>query len=401
MPENPKNNVGNTVAFGDVVQLSKTSSKDPAGDGFERYVGLEHLEPSDLRIRSWGDIADGTTFTKVFTPGQVLFGKRRAYQRKVAVAGFSGVCSGDIYVLEPKGDELLLELLPFICQREAFYDYVISMSQGGLSPRVNWKALAKYEFILPSLEEQQRIAEVLQTAEINRVSLLNLAFEAGRTVDSLVDNQMRGVGLASLQGHERVGDYNGNWELTPLGDLLEKAQYGLSQNPLESGHYPILRMMNLAHGKVTENNLKYVDLLEDKFLHYRLKQGDVLFNRTNSHELVGRTGIYDLIGDHVFASYLIRLNTHSTQLLPEYLCAFLNASIGRRQVMSFATRGVSQTNVSASNLKRILIPLPPINYQRRVVDLLGALHATREAIEVRLTAANAISKKIIDGGLAG
>ena len=160
-----KNNVGTTVAFGDVIQLSKASSKDPVADGFERYVGLEHLEPSDLKVRSWGNIADGITFTKVFKPGQVLFGKRRAYQRKVAVAGFSGVCSGDIYVLEPKGDELLPELLPFICQSESFYDYVISMSQGGLSPRVNWKALAKYEFALPPLKEQRRITEVLQASE--------------------------------------------------------------------------------------------------------------------------------------------------------------------------------------------------------------------------------------------
>ena len=396
-----KNNVGTTVAFGDVIQLSKASSKDPVADGFERYVGLEHLEPSDLKVRSWGNIADGITFTKVFKPGQVLFGKRRAYQRKVAVAGFSGVCSGDIYVLEPKGDELLPELLPFICQSESFYDYVISMSQGGLSPRVNWKALAKYEFALPPLEEQRRITEVLQAAETNRVSLLNLAFKASCAVDSLVDNRMRGIDLASLQRHERIGQYHGNWALTPLGDLLENAQYGLSENPLESGHYPILRMMNLAHGKVTEDDLKYVDLSVNEFLHYRLKQGDVLFNRTNSHELVGRSAVYDLRGDHVFASYLIRLNTRPTQLLPGYLSAYLNAPIGRRQVMSFATRGVSQTNVNASNLKRILIPLPPINYQRRVVDLLAALHAAQAATVVRCAATSSISKKIINGMLSG
>jgi len=88
------------VKFGDVVRLSKARSQDPLADGIERYVGLEHLEPGDLRIRSWGNVADGVTFTSVFQPGQVLFGKRRAYQRKVAVADFSGVCSGDIYVLE-------------------------------------------------------------------------------------------------------------------------------------------------------------------------------------------------------------------------------------------------------------------------------------------------------------
>ena len=104
------------VRFGEVVHLNKDTSKNPEADGLDRYVGLEHLEPGDLRIRSWGDIADGTTFTNRFRPGQVLFGKRRAYQRKVAVADFDGICSGDIYVLEPKDPSVLLpELLPFIC----------------------------------------------------------------------------------------------------------------------------------------------------------------------------------------------------------------------------------------------------------------------------------------------
>ena len=100
------------VKFGEVVHLSKVRSKDPLAEGYERYVGLEHLEPGDLRIRSWGNVADGTTFTSVFKPGQVLFGKRRAYQRKVAVADFEGVCSGDIYVLESQDANVLLpELL--------------------------------------------------------------------------------------------------------------------------------------------------------------------------------------------------------------------------------------------------------------------------------------------------
>ena len=181
MSEALKKVTGTMVAFGDVVQLSKERSQDPEADGFERYIGLEHIEPSDLKVRSWGEISDGVTFTSVFRPGQVLFGKRRAYQRKVAITEFNGVCSGDIYVLEPKGDQLLPELLPFICQSEPFFDYVISMSQGGLSPRVNWKSLAKYEFILPSLKEQRRIAAVLMANETALVSLGLLDVELEQT----------------------------------------------------------------------------------------------------------------------------------------------------------------------------------------------------------------------------
>ena len=131
------------VAFGDVVRLSRERAPDPEAAGFTRCVGLEHIDPGDLTIRRWGSVSDGTTFTNVFRPGQVLFGKRRAYLRKVAVPDFSGVCSGDIYVFESKDDRHLLpDLLPFICQTDGFFEHAVGTSAGSLSPRTNWQALA-------------------------------------------------------------------------------------------------------------------------------------------------------------------------------------------------------------------------------------------------------------------
>lgn len=168
MPENMKTLKADwrTVKFGDVVKLSKGRNQNPLADGIDRYVGLEHLEPGDLRVRSWGDVADGTTFTNVFKPGQVLFGKRRAYQRKVAVADFTGVCSGDIYVFETKDPSVLLpELLPFICQTDAFFDHAVGTSAGSLSPRTNWTSLADFKFSLPTFEDQLRLTELLSSNE--------------------------------------------------------------------------------------------------------------------------------------------------------------------------------------------------------------------------------------------
>ena len=154
------------VKFGDVVQLFKARCADPLAEDIERYVGLEHLEPDNLRIRSWGNVADGVTFTSLFKPGQVLFGKRRAYQRKVAVADFAGVCSGDIYVLESKDAAVLLPgLLAFICQTDAFFDHAVGTSAGSLSPRTNWSSLAQFEFVLPSIDEQSRIVGLLASID--------------------------------------------------------------------------------------------------------------------------------------------------------------------------------------------------------------------------------------------
>lgn len=153
------------VKFGEVVRLCKDRSSNPEADGIERYVGLEHLEPEDLRIRSWGLVAEGTTFTSRFKPGQVLFGKRRAYQRKVAVADFEGVCSGDIYIFESADPKHLLpELLPFICQTDQFFEHAVGTSMGSLSPRTNWKQLKDFDLYLPPLLEQRRMLIVLQQA---------------------------------------------------------------------------------------------------------------------------------------------------------------------------------------------------------------------------------------------
>lgn len=175
------------VKFGDVVQLSKARCADPLAEGVERYVGLEHLEPGDLRIRRWGNVADGVTFTSVFKPGQVLFGKRRAYQRKVAVADFAGVCSGDIYVLESQDANVLLpELLPFICQTDAFFDHAVGTSAGSLSPRTNWTSLADFEFALPPMEMQRRVTEALIAIEEGMSALEALDCSSNRLLRSLM-----------------------------------------------------------------------------------------------------------------------------------------------------------------------------------------------------------------------
>ena len=125
------------VRFGDVVE-SCNATCDPREAGLERFIAMEHLEPGSLHVRSWGNVADGTTFTRRCGPGQVLFGKRRAYQRKVAVAEFDAVVSGDIYVLAPKDDRLLPVLLPFLCLCERFFQHAVGTSAGSLSPRTNW-----------------------------------------------------------------------------------------------------------------------------------------------------------------------------------------------------------------------------------------------------------------------
>ncbi len=135
---------------------------NPSESGMEHYVGLEHLDPDSLRIRRWGSPDDVQATKLVFKKGDIIFGRRRAYQRKLGVAEFDGICSAHAMVLRAKPDVVLPEFLPFFMQSDLFMNRAVEISVGSLSPTINWKTLAIQEFALPPLEEQRKAAEALE-----------------------------------------------------------------------------------------------------------------------------------------------------------------------------------------------------------------------------------------------
>ncbi|MBR4218970.1 MAG: restriction endonuclease subunit S [Bacteroidales bacterium] len=151
--------------FDEVCRQVNEATKDPAEEGLEHVIGLEHIEPNNLHITKWDTLEKETTFTRKFKKGQVLFGRRRAYQRKVAYAEFDGICSGDILVFEAIDEVMLPELLPFLIQSEGFFQKALETSAGSLSPRTKFKELADYEFLLPPIPEQKRLAALLWAAD--------------------------------------------------------------------------------------------------------------------------------------------------------------------------------------------------------------------------------------------
>ena len=148
----------NKVLLGDVAEEVRDNYKET--DGNPAVVGLEHLIPGEIRLKEWSEDTN-TTFTKAFHKGQVLFGRRRAYLKKAAVAPVDGICSGDITVISAKPDKILPELLPFVIQNDDFFDFAVGKSAGSLSPRVKWSRLKEYEFNLPSLPQQKELAKLL------------------------------------------------------------------------------------------------------------------------------------------------------------------------------------------------------------------------------------------------
>ena len=394
MPDKASKSGWRKHRFDEMAVMVNDRIEDPAEADVEYYVGLEHLDSESLSIQRSGSPSDVEATKLRFRAGDIIFGRRRVYQRKLAVAHFDGICSAHAMVLRAKPEVAWPEFLPFFMQSDLFMERAKEISVGSLSPTINWEALAKEVFTLPPLEEQRRIAEVLSAA----TNLAHCHDEAAGIVErisaSLLFQFIRGAHLGGLVHDERFGHYSPRFPLTPVGDLLLATQYGLSAPSTSGGKYPMLRMMDLSDGLATEEGLCSVDLSDEDFGRYRLEDGDVLFNRTNSHDLVGRTGVYRLAGDHVFASYLVRLKTDASVLLPDYLCAFLNSPLGRRQVMRFATRGVSQTNVNVSNLRNVRIPLSSIDYQQAVCEHLEDLRHARRAHQRRSLGARKLVAQI-------
>jgi len=168
-----------------------------------------------------------------------------------------------------------------------------------------------------------------------------------------------------------------DWSVVKLEEVLVNSQYGLSKRSANVGKYPILRMMNLKDGVVDPSDLKYIDLEEEEYNKYQVRNKDILFNRTNSIDLVGRTSIFDLALNCVFASYIVRLGVIEKKMNPYFLNYYFNSVFAQRNLKKLATKAVGQSNISASKLRTFKIPIPSLKTQEQIVEIISRIEAVR------------------------
>lgn len=344
------------VALGEVVRNVNATEPDPLAAGVERFVGLEHLDSDSLQIKRWGLVRDGTTFTRKFVKGQVLFGKRRAYQRKAAVAKFDGVCSGDLLVFGAKED-LLPELLPFVVTTDGFFQHALRTSAGSLSPRTKWRELAKYEFALPPKGEQLRISQVLAGFEdvMTRFELVRLRLEETE----------RALSIRTFHDHQH--------STRKLGDVLDHASDGPFGSKLKTEHYAasgarVVRLQNIGHGELIDVDKAYVSLdYFEELRKYALAPGDVLVAGLGDESVrVGRAcEVPKGLGPAVHKADCFCLRPAKDLISASYLRHYLNSQIGQHQILSRA-QGTTRLRINVTNLKSISVPVPDQREQQRV-----------------------------------
>jgi len=381
MPELTTSRAGwTTVAFGDVVRLVTERSSEPEAAGFERFVGLEHIEPGDLRIRRWGDVADGTTFTSVFRPGQVLFGKRRAYQRKVAVADFSGVCSGDIYVLEPNGKQLLPELLPFICQTDAFFEHAVGTSAGSLSPRTNWTSLSGYEFALPPIEEQRRMVVGLVAAQRLGEYLRHLSLKADAVLRAALHCHLSAGGFKGDAAQTEDLDHTSGWPVVALADVASVDRGKFSHRPRNlpefyGGPYPFAQTGDVAAAR--GYGFSASQTLSDEGRRY---------SRSFPPDTVLVT-IAAVIGASAITSVETWCTDSVVGIVPHNRddARFIEYALRYRRhyLENKVATQTAQKNINLAVLRPLLIPWPSAAVRQGIVELLTAVESSRDAAKVR------------------
>ena len=362
--------------FGDVARQAK-DKVDPETSGLERYVAGDHMDTDDLRIRRWGEIGSGylgPAFHMRFQPGQVLYGSRRTYLRKVAVADFTGICANTTFVIETRDSSVLLpEYLPFVMQTETFHAHSIKQSKGSVNPYINFTDLNWFEFPLPPIAEQHRLVSVFSALE-EGIFALDFASDAAATIE-----------LSRLE--EAIESVPPN-RIMPVASLvINGPRNGLSPKVnAEQRGYPTLSISAVRGGRiVTKGNVKYAEVTDEQAAAFELKANDVLVVRGNGNKLLtGKCGLVDSVPKGCFyPDLLIRLQFDQKTIRPRFAALQWNAPSTHKRLISRAKSSNGIWKINGGDIRQHTLKVPSIEEQDTLLEEVQAIRQARADIEKR------------------
>ena len=370
--------------FGQMAS-SVTERAEPTPNDSELYVGLEHMDSDSLRVRRWGSKTDmvGTKFK--MRKGDVLFARRNAYLKRVAIAPHDGLFSAHGMILRAKPDFIQPDFLPFFMQSDLFMNRAIEISVGSLSPTINWKTMALQEFVVPPIEEQRKLVTAMK------------AFDAA--IDAQIDALEASSVARSAIVEDALAVHFHKEKIKPLGSYLKDLSYGSSsRSTYEEKGYPILRIPNVLRGRVDYSDLQHIELNEIEYERLALRKGDVLIVRTNGNpQYVGRSVVIDSLPNKtVYASYLIRIRSDEQSLRSAFLAEFLNAPSTRRRLRGEVKSSAGNYNLNIVGIKKQPICAPEPTAQDELLSLLKDMDTAIEAASARIAASRAAKKQLLN-----
>lgn len=364
---------------------------NPSESGMEHYIGLEHLDADSLKIRRWGSPDDVEATKLIFKKGDIIFGRRRAYQRKLGVAEFDGICSAHAMALRAKPDVVLPDFLPFFMQSDLFMKRAVEISVGSLSPTINWKTMAVQEFALPPVEEQQSAVALLRASADHCYALEDVYVSTGRMLQALKDS------LLGVDGSELAKSYL-------LGDLLlGSPESGCSAPPKDAATgYFVLGLAALSREGYVVGDFKPVEPTS-KMVSAKLSPGDLLISRSNTVNRVGYVGIFSDIRDDVsFPDTMMRLRPNPALVRPDFLEALLQTTSAREYLMRIAAgTSASMKKINRANLLQMRLNVPSLDAQDSALGQIRVLKKAMAAQKTRWDAALQLAKLIATRTMGG
>ena len=366
----------------DIVRESRETFKgDMSG---VPVVGLEHLIPEEISFSEY-EISSDKTFTKAFHKGQVLFGRRRAYQKKAAIAHVDGVCSGDIMVLEAIPGKMEPSLLPFIIQNDRFFDYAIQHSEGGLSPRVKWNAIANYEFSLPSIEEQKILADKLWAAY--RVK------ESYRQLLATTDDMLKA----------KFNDMFGKTDFpkSKISDLLADNFSGeWGEDDVDGTGTSVIKTNNFNNdGSIDFTQLVTRNIEAKRVERKRLKAGDILLERSGGTKdnPVGRVVYFDREGIYVTNNFVQTLRVSDkvdSKFLFYSLFIFYNTQKMEIRRLGHQTSGIQNLDFHKFVAREVIVP--SMEVQQEFAAIATQAEATKASLRQSIDAIDRVIRSLIN-----
>lgn len=340
--------------------------------------------------RPYSEVKKGYTS---FQAGDVLFAKITPCMEngKAAIArdleNNIGFGSTEFHVLRA-GPEVLPEWLFYFVRQPSFRAEAKRNFTGTAGQqRVPTAFMQSANISVPVLNEQRRIVDILSRAE-GIMRLQRQALDRAKALIPALFVELFGDPATNSKG----------WPVVTLGDVLSACDYGSSSKAGDdSKGYPVLRMGNVTYaGELDDGDLKYIELDDAEYRKYALQAGDILFNRTNSKDLVGKTGLWNGRYPAIAASYFIRLRVDQAQVTPEYVWAYMNLPYMKRVMFETARGAIGQANINTKELKAFSLPLPALNVQQEFTSRL----AEAQSIITQQFAALAKSRELFDALLA-
>ena len=351
------------IKLGDLCKSCAGQIKVEDGELID-YIDISSIDNEKKKLIGFQTMPFGESPSrarKVVKKGSILVSTVRPNLNAIAVLENDtpniSVASTGFCILDCKDDVDNRFVFNF-CKSRKFIDDMVSKATGASYPAVSDKIIRSALVPNYTYEEQCNISKVLD-------SISDIIDKREAELFSLDE-------LIKARFVELFGDPVKNpkgWEVVTIGDIATEVRYGTSKPAVEGGKYPYLRMNNItSDGHLDLNDLKYIDITEDEIEKCVVRKGDVLFNRTNSIELVGKTAVFDLLDDMVIAGYIIRVRLNE-RILPEVFSQYMNLEALKNILRSMAKGAVNQVNINAQELQSIKVYIPDMGAQKKFIEI--------------------------------